>query len=411
MGLSPSADVAELLQHAGWVRRLARGLVHDDALADDLVQETWLRALRSPPRAGEPARPWLAEVLRNVLRMRFRGDKRRARREEAVAAEGAGDVCEHLVEAVETQRLLAEQLLQLAEPYRSTLLMRYYEGLSAADIAARQKLPAATVRGRLKQGLERLRARLDGHAGGRGAWLGALAPLAEGRHAPGLGGAAGIVKGALIVKGAVQAAVLVAALGGAVLVVNHRHRPAPAAAVKATERAETATATATATEMHRETATAPAAAATTTTPSLKRLDAEARTAMLRRLDEARQHGWSRATPLATATASDGEPIDKDYIREQIQSLLPQMTECYTNALQRDPKLAGRIMVDFSIVGDPTVGGLVGESHVKPDDTTIADADMRECVQETMYAAQFRPPRSGGEVRVSYPFLFRPADDE
>jgi hypothetical protein len=132
--------------------------------------------------------------------------------------------------------------------------------------------------------------------------------------------------------------------------------------------------------------------------------------MLRRLDEARQH-WSRATPLATATSTTDEPIDREYIREQVRILLPQMTECYSNALQRDPKIEGRIMVDFSIVGDPSVGGLVGESKVKAEDTTISDAEMRECVQETMYAAQFKPPSAGGEVRVSYPFIFRPSDGE
>src|SRR5260370_310211 len=48
---STDTDVAQLLQHSAWVRRLARGLVRDDALADDLGQEAWLAALRPPPRA------------------------------------------------------------------------------------------------------------------------------------------------------------------------------------------------------------------------------------------------------------------------------------------------------------------------------------------------------------------------
>src|SRR5205814_10341316 len=51
------ATPEELLAHAGWVRALARELVRDASTADDLVQETWLAALRHPPRAGSSMRP------------------------------------------------------------------------------------------------------------------------------------------------------------------------------------------------------------------------------------------------------------------------------------------------------------------------------------------------------------------
>lgn len=57
----------ELLEHAAWIRRLARRLVQGEARADDLVQETWLAALRAAPRGG-PLRPWLARVARNFAR-------------------------------------------------------------------------------------------------------------------------------------------------------------------------------------------------------------------------------------------------------------------------------------------------------------------------------------------------------
>ena len=45
---------------------------------------------------------------------------------------------ERLVERVETQRTLASLVVRLDEPYRATILLRYYEGLSAADIARRR---------------------------------------------------------------------------------------------------------------------------------------------------------------------------------------------------------------------------------------------------------------------------------
>ena len=44
----------ELLQHSSWLRRLAREILNDASLADDVVQRTWLAALRRPPReSGE----------------------------------------------------------------------------------------------------------------------------------------------------------------------------------------------------------------------------------------------------------------------------------------------------------------------------------------------------------------------
>jgi RNA polymerase sigma-70 factor (ECF subfamily) len=407
------ADVSELLQHSAWIRHLARVLVRDEALADDLVQETWLAALRSPPRAGEPARPWLAEVLRNALRMRLRGEGRRRRREEASAGDArpdSGDSCAH------AQRLLAEQLLRLDEPYRGTLLLRYYEGLSAVEIAARQMLPAATVRGRIKQGIERLRAELDRRPGGRGAWLAALAPLADGRHAL-TGAAASSLKGAVIMKGAVSATALITAVAGVWLVGQLRDsrakatsRPA-AQGTMATATATTSLSGATAAAAQGTMTSPSAASAGATPPMLPRIDPQMRAEMLRRLDEARQQQHANVAAQGSGAAQEEPQLDKDYIRQQIRQLLPQMSECYSNALAHNPKLEGRMVVDFSIVGDPSVGGLVGNSRIKDADSTIADAEMRECVQETMYAAQFVAPKSGGEVQVTYPFVFKTVDDE
>src|SRR5262245_60908672 len=152
--LSPgsSEDVAALLEHSTWVRRLAGSLVRDDALAEDLTQEAWLAALRHPPTAGLPARPWLAQVLRNLVRMHVRGSRRQKERESRTDSppDAQGLAPEQLVERVELQRLLAGLVVELEEPLRSTVLLRYYEGLDSSEIAARQGVPAGTVRWRLK---------------------------------------------------------------------------------------------------------------------------------------------------------------------------------------------------------------------------------------------------------------------
>ena len=75
--------LSALLEQSRWARHLATRLVHDDAAADDLTQEAFLSVLRSPPDPGRPLRPWLAQVLCNLVCMRFRGDSRRTGREAA----------------------------------------------------------------------------------------------------------------------------------------------------------------------------------------------------------------------------------------------------------------------------------------------------------------------------------------
>ena len=205
-----SADTAavrteELLAHADWVRGLARRLVADAGVADDLVQETWLEALRRPPGDRRNLRGWLARVVRRRARQRARSEGRRARREGAAEAGEAPPAAEELAERFELQRLLARFVAELREPYREAVLLRYYEGHAAAEIARHLGVPAGTVRWRLKQALDELRDRLDESTGGdRRAWCAALAPLASLEAGRGLGGAGAslllLLQGALTVK-------------------------------------------------------------------------------------------------------------------------------------------------------------------------------------------------------------------
>jgi DNA-directed RNA polymerase specialized sigma24 family protein len=67
------------------MRRLARQLCRQGEVSEDLAQESWAAALAHPPQPGRPARPWLAQVLRNVVRMHRRGQQRRRLREARAA--------------------------------------------------------------------------------------------------------------------------------------------------------------------------------------------------------------------------------------------------------------------------------------------------------------------------------------
>ncbi len=165
-------DPKTLASELAGLQALARCLVHGDAEADDLVQNAAVAALvHPPPDDSRPLRPWLAAVLRNRWRMDRRGAARRREREAAVAADDGVDPGAALDRARALERL-ASALVALAEPFRETVMRRYLDGESAADIARALGVPSATVRGRLKVGLDRLRAGMDGEP----AWRRALLP-------------------------------------------------------------------------------------------------------------------------------------------------------------------------------------------------------------------------------------------
>ena len=168
----------ELLGHAGWARRLALHLVREPAAADDLVQDTWEVAMTNGRPAGVPLGAWLTGVMRNLARFGARSDVRRARRDAGFANDSVAAHPDELLARFQMQRQLADLVSGLREPYRSTVLLRYYDGLTAVQIGRKLGIPAATVRWRVKQGLDELRTALAERHGGGDAWLAAVSPLA-----------------------------------------------------------------------------------------------------------------------------------------------------------------------------------------------------------------------------------------
>jgi len=104
-------------------------------------------------------------------------------------------------------------------------------------------------------------------------------------------------------------------------------------------------------------------------------------------------------------------IDPKYIQSVVRDdYFPLAKQCYTNALERNPKLAGRIEMSFRILGDPKIGGVVDDVKLG-DGTTIDDKEMQTCLRESMMSVTFDAPPEGGEVTVVYPVLFSPEDDD
>ncbi len=173
----------EILEQVGFVRALARALVEDPHLAEDLAQEACLKALQSPPRDPGALRGWFARVLRNLAFKNFRARDRRTRREKRAARPEAGSEDPVLLEEKkEILRRVSQAVLDLPRAYQEAVFLRFYEGLSQKDAAQRLGIPLETFRTRQKRALEKLRTRLDRECpGGRKAWLTAILPLAAGK--------------------------------------------------------------------------------------------------------------------------------------------------------------------------------------------------------------------------------------
>ncbi|HYU86169.1 MAG TPA: sigma-70 family RNA polymerase sigma factor [Kribbellaceae bacterium] len=148
-------------RHAPELWRYVVRLTGDDRFAEDVVQETLLRAWRRPQilREDEPAaRAWLYTVARNLVIDHQRSA--RSRRELT-----SDDVPERATEdatiAVLDEWLVTDSLAQLSVEHRVVLVHAYYGRRSVAGIAAELGIPAGTVKSRLHYGLRALRLALQ----------------------------------------------------------------------------------------------------------------------------------------------------------------------------------------------------------------------------------------------------------
>lgn len=189
MDPAPDSPLAheELLEHVSFVRQLARGLVYGEDRVEEVVQQSFLRAIKSPPRHRGNLRSWFAVVVRNVV---YRDASRARIREDAqwgaMHDEEVEEAVDRAAERADLQRSISEAVYELPEVFRTIVMLRYFDELSIDEIAEQLGIPRETVRSRQRRGLARLReqlARRDRATGGD--WrASAIALLAVPKPAP-----------------------------------------------------------------------------------------------------------------------------------------------------------------------------------------------------------------------------------
>ena len=140
-------------RYRGWVLALARRHVGDDALAHDVLQETFAYLLRAFPGARLTARmkTWLYPVVTRSAR------DLRAKRARRAATALPDDLPARAAEATSSRADLARVLGDLAPEARDALLLRYVDDLTLAEIAEAMHVPLGTVKSRIHLALRALR--------------------------------------------------------------------------------------------------------------------------------------------------------------------------------------------------------------------------------------------------------------
>ena len=154
-------------QHQEAVFRLAYLLLGDADEAEDVAQETFIRAYRALDRfdAQRPLRPWLMRITSNLARNQRRSVGRyfaavqRLIRAEPQAAFGASQPASGQTSFVERERAhtLWQAVRRLGRAEQEIIYLRFFLEMSEAEAAATLEIPAGTVKSRTHRALGRLR--------------------------------------------------------------------------------------------------------------------------------------------------------------------------------------------------------------------------------------------------------------
>jgi RNA polymerase sigma-70 factor (ECF subfamily) len=174
MKLNRSEFEVLAMEHLDMLYRIARRLTRDEASAEDLVQETYLRALRSYQSFDLKEfgiRPWLLRIMHNLQATRYQREKRQPiaiddeHLQAAASAAGNHDAAQdghNVWEGMDEQLVAAVN--SLPEEYQTAMLLWAIDELSYKEIAESLDVPIGTVMSRLHRARQRLSDQLRGYA-------------------------------------------------------------------------------------------------------------------------------------------------------------------------------------------------------------------------------------------------------
>jgi len=153
---------AAMLPHLDAAHNLARWLLRNEQDAQDVVQESYLRAFRSfSGFHGTNGRAWLLTIVRNtsytLLKKNRAVDFTTPFDEEIHAAEHESASPATILEHSEDAELIREAMDELSAEFREILVLRHQEGLSYKEIADIAQIPLGTVMSRLARARDKLK--------------------------------------------------------------------------------------------------------------------------------------------------------------------------------------------------------------------------------------------------------------
>lgn len=130
--------------------------------------------------------------------------------------------------------------------------------------------------------------------------------------------------------------------------------------------------------------------------------------------KAQQAGTALTPPTSSAprVRTRAEWMQTDYVKSVLrEQYIPVAKDCYEQYLERVPRGAGNVSIDFSISGTPELGGVV-DNVALGEETTITDEVFATCLRESMFALVLdAPPEEGRQITVGYALSFSPDPPE
>lgn len=159
-------------RYSGILKALIMRIIHNDAEADDLLQEIymeiWNQAANFSSQKGKPL-GWMVTLARrrSIDRLRKRQAYARAEERLQAAPEQQPDAWVHNtmetdLELSDTRKLLYTLLNGLPPPQKQAIELAFFRGMSQREIAAHTNIPLGTIKTRLELGLKKISDALKG---------------------------------------------------------------------------------------------------------------------------------------------------------------------------------------------------------------------------------------------------------